>query len=57
MFKKIYLLLFQRISDALMALERDDAAQAKKILICAQQDAEELYIEAKGNISCRDSSL
>ena len=45
MFKKMYLLLFNRITDAIEAIERGDAARAKTVLICAQQDAEELYIE------------
>ena len=45
MFKNMYLLLFNRITDAIEALGRGDTAQAKKILICAQQDAEKIYIE------------
>ena len=45
MFKKIYLLLFNRITEAILALDRGDAEQGKAILIRAQQDAEELYIE------------
>ena len=57
MFKKMYFMLFHRISDALMALERGDAAQARTILICAQQDAEELYIGAKEKIADKDSAL
>ena len=47
MFKKLYLLLFNRVTDALEALEHGDAALARKILIRAQQDAEELYIEGR----------
>lgn len=45
MFKRMYFLLFNRITDALKALERGDAAQARAILIHAQQDAEELYTD------------
>ena len=45
MFKRMYLLLFNRITDALGALEQGDAVQAKAVLIRAQQDAEELYLE------------
>ena len=45
MFKRLYLLLFNRITDAIAALERGDAAQAEAVLIRAQQDAEELYME------------
>ena len=45
MFKRMYLILFNRITDALEALERGDAVQARTILIHAQQDVEELYVE------------
>lgn len=45
MFRKLYFLLFHRMTDAIEALEHGDAAQAKAILIRAQQDAEALYIE------------
>lgn len=45
MFKRMYLLLFNRITDALEALERGCPGQARAILIRAQQDAEELYLE------------
>ena len=45
MFKKMYLVLFNRITDALEALEHGDRAQAMDILVRAQQDTEELYIE------------
>ena len=42
------LVMFHGIPDALRALERGDAAQARSILIRAQRDAEELYIEGAG---------
>ncbi len=45
MFKEMYLLLFNRITDAIRALEKGHPMQAEAILICAQQDAEKLYIE------------
>ena len=45
MFKRMYLLLFNRITDALAAIERGDAAQARILLIRAQQDVEALYLE------------
>ena len=45
MFKQMYLLLFNRITDAIEALQRGDIEEARTILICAQQDSEELYIE------------
>ena len=45
MLKRMYFFLFSQITDAIKALERGDAAQAETILIQAQQDAEELYME------------
>ncbi len=46
MFKKMYLHLFNRVTDALRALEAGDPAQARAFLIAAQQDCEELYLDA-----------
>ena len=46
MFKKMYLHLFNRVTDALEALEVGDPAQARAFLIAAQQDCEELYLNA-----------
>lgn len=46
MFQRMYLLLFNRITDAIEVIERGDAAEAKAVLIRAQQDAEELYLSA-----------
>ncbi len=45
MFKKLYLLLFSQVSAAIEALEQGNAALARTILIRAQQNAEELYLE------------
>ena len=45
MFKQMYLLLFNRISDAIEALQRGESAEARAILMRAQLDAEELFIE------------
>ena len=45
MFKRMYLLLFNRITDAIEAIEHGDSARAGSILVRAQQDAEALYIE------------
>ncbi len=44
LYKQLYHLLFNRITDALEAMEKGDAAQGKSILMQAQQDAENLYI-------------
>ncbi len=45
MYKKLYLLLFRRITKAIAALRRGEAGEAESILIRAQQDAEALYLE------------
>ena len=45
MFKRMYLLLFRRITAAIKVLDQGDAGQARDILIRAQQDAEELYMK------------
>ena len=43
--EKRYYLLFNRITDAIAELEELNIGKAKKILIQAQQDAEEAYLE------------
>lgn len=45
MFQKMYLLLFNRVTDALDALARSDGIRAREILVRAQQACEEWYIE------------
>ena len=45
-YKKLYYRLFNAITDALETLCRGNVEQAKKTLICAQQDTEEMYISA-----------
>lgn len=47
MFKKMYLLLFNRVTEAIKVLEHNDVSSARTILIRAQQDAEELYMEGE----------
>jgi len=47
LFKKMYLLLFNRVTEAIKALEHGDTRSARMILIRAQQDAEELYMEGQ----------
>ena len=44
-YKTMYLHLFNRVTDAVSALERMDIGQAKEILINAQKEAELLYID------------
>jgi hypothetical protein len=43
----MYCGLFNAITDALNALEQEDPKTAREVLIHAQQQAEELYIEAE----------
>ena len=45
MFKKMYLLLFNRVTDAIEALARGETEEARALLIRAQQACEEIYIE------------
>ena len=44
-FPKYYTRLFNGITDALEALEEQNYIKAQDILIKAQQDAEEMYLE------------
>ena len=44
-YKKMYLSLFNSITDSLNALERLNFGQAADILRQAQSDCEELYVE------------
>ena len=41
-----YLILFNRVTDALEALEKDGTADIRDMLIRAQREAEEAFIEA-----------
>ena len=43
-YKKLYLTLFNAVSDAIRALEAFDAVACLKILKNAQQNCEEIYI-------------
>lgn len=44
-YKKLYFALFNRISDAVTALDKGDFSLARSILCAAQQEGEELYLE------------
>ena len=46
-YKKMYLLLFNAITDALEQMEQQNYGTAKDLLIAAQQPAEEIYITAE----------
>jgi len=50
MYKKMYLLLFNAITDVLELLEKGNVWDAKKILMNAQSEAEEIYISWNGDI-------
>jgi hypothetical protein len=45
LYKKMYYRLFNRVTDAIEALHGSDPARAEAILIAAQQETEELFIE------------
>lgn len=44
-YKSLYFQLFNRITDAIAAMEQQNFGTAKEILIHAQQDAEERYLK------------
>ena len=43
-YQKMYTMLFNAITDALMQMEKQNYGSAKETLISAQQRAEELYL-------------
>ena len=45
-YQKMYLLLFNAITDSIAFIEKLDIGSAKETLIQAQQDAEELFMQA-----------
>lgn len=49
MYKKMYLLLFNAITDALRLLETGNVWELKKVLMNAQSEAEEIYISWDGD--------
>lgn len=46
-YERLYHLVFNRVTDALRELERGRAEAAKELLVSAQQEAENLYVEAQ----------
>lgn len=44
-YKKLYFQLFHAYANAVEAIERQDFGKARDILIRAQQEAEELYLD------------
>lgn len=47
-FPEYYVKLFNAVTDAIAALDRQDYGEAKSLLVKAQRDAEDAYIEAEG---------
>ena len=45
-YRKMYLLLFNAITDALEQLDAQNYGEARNTLIAAQQKAEEIYMES-----------
>ena len=43
-----YMILFNAVTDAITALDRQDFGQARDILVRSQETAENAYIEAEG---------
>ncbi len=46
-YQKMYTMLFNAITDALMQMEKQNYGAAKEILVSAQQEAEEIYMSAE----------
>ena len=46
-YQKLYTIIFNAVTDALNALDEQNAGQAKEILRTAQQAAEERYMETE----------
>lgn len=45
-YEKMYHILFNAITDSLRKLEKGDSKEAVRLLMEAQQQTEELYVEA-----------
>ena len=48
-YRKMYFTLFNRVSDAIRALDAKNSELARNILCAAQQETEELYLEDDGS--------
>ena len=44
-YKKLYFYLFNAVTDALQAIEQQNYGQASAILMAAQQETEEMYLD------------
>ncbi len=47
-YKKMYLRLFNRVTDAIELLRKNDSEKALSLLIAAQQETEEIFLEEAG---------
>ena len=56
-FPKYYTYLFKSITEAIDALQRQNYIEAQDILIRAQQNAEEMYLEDGDKETCRITVL
>lgn len=58
--REMYMALFNGITDALTALDENDASSARELLIYAQRKAEEIYLDCEpendGNSDSGDST-
>ena len=52
-YQKLYTTLFNRITDAICQMEKANYGTAKDILILAQQETEELYLDATERRRCK----
>lgn len=43
-YKKMYLFLFNKVSDAIGTLDAGEVGQARELLVSAQRQAEEMYL-------------
>ena len=43
-YQKMYSLMFNAATDALRAMEKWNLGHARELLVCAQQQAEEMYL-------------
>ena len=46
-YKALYFTLFNRLSDLLKLIERQDYGAAREMIIALQQEAEEMYLSAE----------
>ena len=55
-YKKMYFTLFNRISEAIRAIELENSELARNLLCVAQQEAEELYLEDEESRAAKEAA-